>query len=162
SLVTIGSFFCQAEDGIRDRNVTGVQTCALPISLAICKVVHDIPWPIGRLAKVPPDHCSNAGKRPDDSFGNSIPVVLPNPNFSRYSANFSSPRRCAICSVPTLDDLPKIPAVVYGSTPWCQASATLTPAISMEPGTWWTSSGVVTPSSIAAAAVTTFATEPGS
>src|SRR5699024_11871572 len=23
---------CQAEDGIRDRNVTGVQTCALPIS----------------------------------------------------------------------------------------------------------------------------------
>src|SRR5207249_5369404 len=26
------SFFFQAEDGIRDRNVTGVQTCALPIS----------------------------------------------------------------------------------------------------------------------------------
>src|SRR5699024_11729592 len=29
---SLGSrFFCQAEDGIRDRNVTGVQTCALPI-----------------------------------------------------------------------------------------------------------------------------------
>src|SRR5699024_11745532 len=27
------SFFFQAEDGIRYRNVTGVQTCALPISL---------------------------------------------------------------------------------------------------------------------------------
>src|SRR5207249_8629180 len=27
-------FFFQAEDGIRDRNVTGVQTCALPISPA--------------------------------------------------------------------------------------------------------------------------------
>ena len=26
-------FFFQAEDGIRDRLVTGVQTCALPISL---------------------------------------------------------------------------------------------------------------------------------
>src|SRR5207249_8433079 len=25
--------FFQAEDGIRDRNVTGVQTCALPISI---------------------------------------------------------------------------------------------------------------------------------
>src|SRR5207249_6264794 len=25
--------FFQAEDGIRDRNVTGVQTCALPISM---------------------------------------------------------------------------------------------------------------------------------
>src|SRR5207249_9088244 len=28
-------FFFQAEDGIRDRNVTGVQTCALPISMAL-------------------------------------------------------------------------------------------------------------------------------
>src|SRR5437773_6991350 len=27
-------FFFQAEDGIRDRDVTGVQTCALPISLS--------------------------------------------------------------------------------------------------------------------------------
>src|SRR5699024_5623091 len=26
-------FFFQAEDGIRDRNVTGVQTCALPIMI---------------------------------------------------------------------------------------------------------------------------------
>src|SRR2546430_6904743 len=29
-----GSFFFQAEDGIRDLTVTGVQTCALPISSA--------------------------------------------------------------------------------------------------------------------------------
>src|SRR5437667_7316121 len=28
------TFFFQAEDGIRDRDVTGVQTCALPISIA--------------------------------------------------------------------------------------------------------------------------------
>src|SRR5207249_9169058 len=27
------SYFFQAEDGIRGRNVTGVQTCALPISV---------------------------------------------------------------------------------------------------------------------------------
>src|SRR5207249_5447097 len=27
--------FFQAEDGIRDRNVTGVQTCALPISFCV-------------------------------------------------------------------------------------------------------------------------------
>ena len=36
SLVDAGGgsyFFFQAEDGIRDRLVTGVQTCALPISL---------------------------------------------------------------------------------------------------------------------------------
>src|SRR5207302_8069097 len=29
----VASFFFQAEDGIRDFHVTGVQTCALPISL---------------------------------------------------------------------------------------------------------------------------------
>src|SRR2546430_7882137 len=29
-------FFFQAEDGIRDLTVTGVQTCALPISRAMC------------------------------------------------------------------------------------------------------------------------------
>src|SRR5699024_6751356 len=29
--LSINFFFFQAEDGIRDRNVTGVQTCALPI-----------------------------------------------------------------------------------------------------------------------------------
>src|SRR5690349_23422443 len=32
-----GVFFFQAEDGIRDLYVTGVQTCALPISWTKCK-----------------------------------------------------------------------------------------------------------------------------
>src|SRR5438046_613715 len=30
-------FFFQAEDGIRDWSVTGVQTCALPISFVTCE-----------------------------------------------------------------------------------------------------------------------------
>ena len=33
-VVSFVFFFFQAEDGIRDRNVTGVQTCALPILLS--------------------------------------------------------------------------------------------------------------------------------
>src|SRR5699024_11857052 len=33
-------FFFQAEDGIRDRNVTGVQTCALPIWFAIRPIIY--------------------------------------------------------------------------------------------------------------------------
>src|SRR5947207_7956763 len=33
-------FFFQAEDGIRDHCVTGVQTCALPISLLWCLPSH--------------------------------------------------------------------------------------------------------------------------
>src|SRR5437667_8093746 len=32
TIVGVLFFFFQAEDGIRDRDVTGVQTCALPIS----------------------------------------------------------------------------------------------------------------------------------
>src|SRR6266498_5049990 len=32
-----GSFFVQAEDGIRAADVTGVQTCALPIFVALSK-----------------------------------------------------------------------------------------------------------------------------
>src|SRR2546430_16659205 len=32
-------FFFQAEDGIRDLTVTGVQTCALPISAAVGRLV---------------------------------------------------------------------------------------------------------------------------
>ena len=31
-------FFFQAEDGIRDHCVTGVQTCALPICTRLCSV----------------------------------------------------------------------------------------------------------------------------
>src|SRR5258706_1400920 len=33
-------FFFQAEDGIRDWSVTGVQTCALPISLNVARCGH--------------------------------------------------------------------------------------------------------------------------
>src|SRR5690606_39439988 len=39
SEVIICVFFFQAEDGIRDFHVTGVQTCALPISEATLEVV---------------------------------------------------------------------------------------------------------------------------
>src|SRR5207245_6044142 len=39
-LCLLGVFFFQAEDGIRDATVTGVQTCALPISgMATCGLI---------------------------------------------------------------------------------------------------------------------------
>src|SRR5437868_10678311 len=44
-------FFFQAEDGIRDRNVTGVQTCALPISRWI-KPRYDFFLPVEVLSHV--------------------------------------------------------------------------------------------------------------
>src|SRR3989441_13261106 len=37
-------FFFQAEDGIRDKLVTGVQTCALPIYLATVLLVPSLPY----------------------------------------------------------------------------------------------------------------------
>src|SRR2546422_127663 len=48
-------FFFQAEDGIRDVAVTGVQTCALPISLAL-------PHGAGRAGRA--DHPRHRGGRP--------------------------------------------------------------------------------------------------
>src|SRR5207248_6364213 len=36
-------FFFQAEDGIRDRTVTGVQTCALPISKNVRSLLDQLP-----------------------------------------------------------------------------------------------------------------------
>src|SRR5207248_4716351 len=36
-------FFFQAEDGIRDRTVTGVQTCALPIYAKILGIINKNP-----------------------------------------------------------------------------------------------------------------------
>src|SRR5438874_12571345 len=37
-------FFFQAEDGIRDLYVTGVQTCALPICLTFCYAISRNRW----------------------------------------------------------------------------------------------------------------------
>ena len=70
--------------------------------------------------------------------------------------------RCASISVPTLDDFPNTPVVVYGITPWSQASWTVTPPMLMEPGTCSTSSGLDSPYSITDDAVTILFTEPGS
>ena len=36
-IVLVVFFFFQAEDGIRDYDVTGVQTCALPICMVLVK-----------------------------------------------------------------------------------------------------------------------------
>src|SRR5699024_11941747 len=56
-------FFFQAEDGIRDRNVTGVQTCALPISYGSVRSVSpksapsatlSLPSSVSSLAEVSP------------------------------------------------------------------------------------------------------------
>src|SRR2546429_3869434 len=44
-------FFFQAEDGIRDVAVTGVQTCALPIS-SVLRSIPPAEWTVERMRKV--------------------------------------------------------------------------------------------------------------
>src|SRR2546425_12659635 len=48
-------FFFQAEDGIRDKLVTGVQTCALPISIEVCDICRGYVKTITTLTAIRPD-----------------------------------------------------------------------------------------------------------
>src|SRR5438067_6301346 len=48
-------FFFQAEDGIRDRNVTGVQTCALPISVRVARLARAAGLPAWIKLEVTPE-----------------------------------------------------------------------------------------------------------
>src|SRR5437773_2680515 len=52
-------FFFQAEDGIRDRDVTGVQTCALPIFTLIG------------------ENCEHPGERTELAFSAAAPADFP-------------------------------------------------------------------------------------
>src|SRR5688572_31237732 len=56
-------FFFQAEDGIRDLTVTGVQTCALPI-LQDDHQAADLHHPARRHVRAPPGDLSGVPERP--------------------------------------------------------------------------------------------------
>src|SRR2546425_6115995 len=58
TLLVLIFFFFQAEDGIRDKLVTGVQTCALPISFP---QTSNSPTPISTLVPRTLLHCSTNG-----------------------------------------------------------------------------------------------------
>src|SRR2546426_9895086 len=60
-------FFFQAEDGIRDYKVTGVQTCALPISVSRVRTLAELGVPKNRPAlgfvKVRPNALRPSGRQ---------------------------------------------------------------------------------------------------
>src|SRR5207249_10548166 len=55
----------QAEDGIRARNVTGVQTCALPISITGIYQLGGDPQPVAGLADRAFEHVADTELAPD-------------------------------------------------------------------------------------------------
>src|SRR5207237_4852665 len=65
-------FFFQAEDGIRDSSVTGVQTCALPI----CLSPYASPLRAASLADVPPAYIITTGFDPPKSEGEAYATRL--------------------------------------------------------------------------------------
>src|SRR5207249_7278180 len=62
-------FFFQAEDGIRDRNVTGVQTCALPIYLPAGFARPHSPRILRRRDRVDPRILDRLAAEPGDQGG---------------------------------------------------------------------------------------------
>src|SRR3712207_7249803 len=67
-------FFFQAEDGIRDIGVTGVQTCALPISTAAPAPRRCRTAPAGRRARArAPAPPGSGPARPDRSAAGCTP-----------------------------------------------------------------------------------------
>src|SRR5690625_4550857 len=68
-------FFFQAEDGIRDGHVTGVQTCALPIYFQITQVREDFQASVSEVLMASVDPQGNAlveALGPDWHFGEAL------------------------------------------------------------------------------------------
>ena len=72
-------FFFQAEDGIRDRLVTGVQTCALPISKHFRVDCTSAPVERLEIRDSPPDKAANMSDlwEMDLSPGKVISPLMP-------------------------------------------------------------------------------------
>src|SRR5207245_6710494 len=67
-------FFFQAEDGIRDATVTGVQTCALPILERELAVL--FPEKPVRRAELPVEHGDNRERSAEQSGEEPPPALL--------------------------------------------------------------------------------------
>src|SRR5690606_39410062 len=100
SEAVVPAFSFQAEDGIRDFHVTGVQTCALPISdLAHCAACAQ---------------STNYANRPDTR---TRPVQTPNPQVE----NFYHPPTANLVDVPIQSPFLSRPAYVVScpENRWC-------------------------------------------
>src|SRR5256885_6204898 len=74
---TIAVFFFQAEDGIRDYKVTGVQTCALPICADDATVTHGGLLPDRTHPRMRPRMDRRCGERKAGSIRRRDPRCTP-------------------------------------------------------------------------------------
>src|SRR5690606_12251005 len=84
-------FFFQAEDGIRDFHVTGVQTCALPISITLGRNSidgrHDVPMYLVMVGGP-----ANVAAELDRPIAHaSLDPIYPNPVIETATVSFSLP-----------------------------------------------------------------------
>src|SRR5215467_15619697 len=108
-------FFFQAEDGIRDYKVTGVQTCALPISVAAGTRKRSATAPAGtvvfvpRRRQAPPDRLARVvGVVGFSSSGSaSAAVTMRSPEAARSAQRWicSGLPNLAIAAAPTAIEL---------------------------------------------------------
>src|SRR5437868_15393948 len=83
-------FFFQAEDGIRDRNVTGVQTCALPISHLLDLEVVQVLRRLARQGVVPARRAGEAVQDLLDLRMTRYPHTVLVPQIWQLRHNFSA------------------------------------------------------------------------
>src|SRR2546430_1154185 len=109
-------FFFQAEDGIRDLTVTGVQTCALPISLAnVCEGVPGLP----RTSPLQPSPVSG-----------TVSAVVYAASHVRARAACRWPRAFAVNSTCSMNEAPgastggMVPAAIEKSLAWSPTTRT--------------------------------------
>src|SRR5688572_32211037 len=89
-LLELFFFFFQAEDGIRDLTVTGVQTCALPISTRSCGCSITSNATFSRCSRTRCSACLTR-RRPTLRSAKGMPVAPPKWNAVRGSRS-SCPR----------------------------------------------------------------------
>src|SRR2546422_4633292 len=81
------TFFFQAEDGIRDVAVTGVQTCALPISLSLRPKLIVLDEPTSALVVAVQAQVLNRLVALQEEFGFSYLLITHNVAAVRYVAD---------------------------------------------------------------------------
>src|SRR2546427_12706818 len=99
-------FFFQAEDGIRDLTVTGVQTCALPISQRR-RVECRIPARLGHAARLRGEPPGRIDEQPQHDVALDLLVVQPRRGPDRRGRG-QTPRRPLIGAPSRLAAVPRL------------------------------------------------------